>query len=488
MRLVGPAHRASRIHEEQVPLAAGQETLWELMRALAPNDPGAARLPVVDFRLLSGELDPDALEGALDDLTRRHHALRTVFASAGDEPVLHVRPEARVPLHRVDLSALPPVERARRLDALVHRERFAVFDLARGPLCRVHLVRTAPQEYLATVSFYHVISDGWACGVFFEDWMHAYRARLGRCAPQRHLDVTLREVADRQRADLPVSEAHDAYWRARLLPLPTRPVFPPHVRSPEADLTAEVALPFGFGDGTVEALREVAWRARTTPFLALFAAYHALLCHLTGRERLVAGTTTLGRGAGRWRRVVGQFTNNVYLEIPAGAASGTSCFLDAVRATHATMTEAVAHTSSFGRIARAVHPSFDRDRPWSFLRLFDYWFQSAAPAAPDLSDPELSVRPAAPEGRGALDAEAPLLRAREVGCSLPVWARRGVPVVIVDDDRAGGVLVYNRDVYDTGMVAGLAEAYRWLVTAVVAEPERALRDVLAALPGSVRLE
>ncbi|MGW2385632.1 condensation domain-containing protein [Streptomyces sp. NPDC001658] len=485
MRLVGHTHRPPQAREEHVPLAAGQETLWELMRALAPSDPGAARLPVVDFRLLSGELDPAALEGALGDLIHRHHALRTVFASADDEPVLHVRPEGQVPLHQLDLSGLPPAERARQLDALVHRERFAVFDLARGPLWRVHLVRMSAHEYLAAVSFYHVISDGWACSMFFEDWMHAYRARLGRRAPQEHLNVSLQDVADRQRADLPVSDAHDAYWRARLLPLPTRPVFPPRVRSPEADLTAEVALPFSFDDSTPGALREVAWRARTTPFLALLAAYHVLLCHLTRRERLVAGTTTLGRGAGVWRRVVGQFTNNVYLEIPT---SGASSFLDAVRATHATMAEAVAHTSSFGRIARAVRPSFDRDRPWPFLGLFDYWFQSAAPAAPDLSQPELSVRQVAPGGQGALDTEAPLLRAREVGDSQPVWARRGVPVVIVDDDRRGGVLVYNRDVYDTGMVAELAETYRWFVAAVVTEPERTLRDVLAALPGSARLE
>ncbi|WP_146252302.1 condensation domain-containing protein [Streptomyces carminius] len=464
--------------EERLPLAPGQETLWELMRGLAPHDPGAALMPVVDFRRLDGEVDPAVLEQALRDVTLRHHVLRTVFETTGDEPLLSVRPDTEPSFALVDLSGLPARERDRRLAGLVHGEQFAAFDLRSGPLWRVRLVRTAPREHLLTVGFFHVVSDGWACRVFVEDLLRAYRVRLGRATPQEPLDVSFRDVASWQRAALPEDGTRDDYWRRHLLPLPPEPVFPALGTPRGPDLTAEVAHRFTFDDGSVRAMRTVAWRARSTAFLSLMAAYHVLMCRLTGQSRLIGGTTTLGRATPASRQVIGQFTNNVYLELRADPGD---CFLDVIRAVHTTMAEAVAHNSSFNRVARAVRPDFDAHRPWPFVWLFHYWFQSAAPAAPVLEYPELSVRQVSPRGEEALGDGPPLLALGDVAEELlPVWAQRGVPGIILDDDRRGGVMVYNRDLYDGALVADVVAEYRSVVSALLAAPDRPVREVLPA--------
>ncbi|MGW0336296.1 condensation domain-containing protein [Streptomyces sp. NPDC003011] len=460
-----------------LPLAPAQETLWEFLRALAPDDPGAARLPVVDFRRIEGTLDLPAFEQALRDVTRRHHALRMVFDRLGDEPLLRTRAEAEAPFTYLDLSGLPAAERERRVDALVHGERFPAFNLLTGPLWRVHLVCLRPGDHLLVASFFHVISDGWSCQVFVEDLVQAYGARLGHGSPPGDLDVTFQDVIAWQRALLAEDPARDAYWRRQLLPLPAEPVFPPRATPRGRDLTAEVAHPFAFGDEVAAAVRDLAWRARSTSFLVLLAAYHVLLCRRLGRDRLVAGTTTLGRTTPRARRVIGQFTNNVYPAVRVGPADS---FLDVVRSLHATTNEAVAHVSSFNRLARAVCPDFDRVRPWSFVKVFDYWFQSAAPAVPDLQAPGLRVRQVSPGGEGALDDGPPTADLAEAGDRLSVWARRGVPIVVVDDARRGGVLIYNRDLYDPGAVADLAAEYQATVAALTAAPQSALRDAFAA--------
>ncbi|MHC3470942.1 condensation domain-containing protein [Streptomyces sp. 7R007] len=462
---------------DRLPLAPAQETLWEFMRALAPDDPGAARLPVVDFRRIEGTVDRPAFEQALRDVERRHHALRMVFDRLGDEPLLRTRAETDVPFTYLDLSALPAAERRQRIDALVHGARFPAFDLLAGPLWRVCLVRVGPGDHLLVASFFHVISDGWSCQVFVEDLIQAYGARLGHGSPPGDLDVTFRDVTAWQRALLAGDPARDAYWRRQLLPLPSEPVFPPLATPRGRDLTAEVAHPFTFGDEVAAAVRDVAWRARSTPFLVLLAAYHVLLCRRLGRDRLVAGTTTLGRTTPRARRVIGQFTNNVY---PALRVGPVDSFLDVVRSLHATTNEAMAHVSSFNRLARAVCPDFDRLRPWSFIEVFDYWFQSAAPAEADLEVAGLRVRQVAPGGEGALDEGPPTADLAEAGDRLAVWARRGVPIVVVDDARQGGVLIYNRDLYDPATVEDLAAEYQAIVAALTAAPQSALRDACAA--------
>ncbi|MGP2436214.1 condensation domain-containing protein [Streptomyces sp. JW3] len=465
--------------DDPLPLAPAQETLWEFMRELAPDDPGRARLPVADFRRIEGTVDLPAFERALHGVTRRHHALRMVFDRLGDEPLLRTREQADVPYTYLDLSGLPADERERRVDTLVRGERFPTFDLLTGPLWRVRLVRLSPEDHLLTVSFFHVISDGWSCQVFVEDLMREYGAQLGHGSPLGRLDMTFRDVITWQRAFLAEDPARDEYWRRNLTPLPTEEVFPPPATPRGRDLTAEVAHRFVFGDDIVTAVRETAWRVRSTPFMVLMAAYHVLMCRRTGRDRLVVGTTTLGRTSPQVRRVIGQFTNNVY---PAVRVDPADSFLDVVRALHGGMNDGVAYVPSFNRLARAVRPDFDQARPWSFIRVFDYWFQSAPPAEPDLQAPGLRVRQVSPGGDGALDAGPVTADLAEAGDRLSVWARRGVPIVILDDARGGGSLVYNRDLYDPGMVEDLAAEYRATVATLTAAPHEALRDTLAAAP------
>ena len=451
-----------------LPLTPGQQTIWELITSLAEDDPGASRFTVVDFRRLEGELDLPAFRRALDDLTHRHQALQTVFVTTGPDPLVRLDPGLPLPLEYVELSGESGRERAGQLAQLAHGMRFRTFDLRQGPLWSVCLVRLGPAEHILMVSFFHAISDGWSCQVFVEDLVHAYRARLGRCAPQAPLGVTLDAVSEMQAQTLAESPRRDAYWRRHLLPLPPGQVFPPSDPSPHADLTAEVRLPFTLDDHVAAGLRRLAWRARTTPFVTFLAAYVVALSRRTGRDRIVVGTTTLGRDTPLARRVIGQFTNNVYVEARIAAADS---FLDVIRSVHATMAEATRNVAPFKRIAHAVNPDFERCRPWPDNRFFDAWFQSAAPAAPDLTYPELRVSPVAlaePERT----PQPAAFTAADVGPRITEWHLRWAPIVVLDDDRHGGVVVFNRNLYDHDLVDGWIADYRRVLAEMAAEPSR----------------
>src|SRR5262249_13608628 len=121
-----------------VPLSYSQQQIW-LHSQLA----GAYLIynePVTIHR--HGELDIPALEHSFVEIVRRHEAWRTTFEWNGDQAVQIVHPApSRVAIPFLDLRDHPHGEE----EAL----RFATedarqpFDLARGPMYRLKLVRVS---------------------------------------------------------------------------------------------------------------------------------------------------------------------------------------------------------------------------------------------------------------------------------------------------------------------------------------------------------
>ncbi|HEX7241707.1 MAG TPA: amino acid adenylation domain-containing protein, partial [Longimicrobiaceae bacterium] len=70
-----------------LPLSFAQQRLWFLDRM----EPGSAAYNVPAALRVRGDLDVEALRRALEEVVRRHEALRTVFPSTGGEPVQVVR-------------------------------------------------------------------------------------------------------------------------------------------------------------------------------------------------------------------------------------------------------------------------------------------------------------------------------------------------------------------------------------------------------------
>ena len=66
-------------HRRRFPLSFGQQRLW-LLDQFAP---GTSAYNVARAIRISGALSGEALQGALDEIVRRHESLRTSFAVVG---------------------------------------------------------------------------------------------------------------------------------------------------------------------------------------------------------------------------------------------------------------------------------------------------------------------------------------------------------------------------------------------------------------------
>jgi len=120
----------------QLPLSYAQARLWFLEQlepgSSAYNIPGAVRL--------SGTLHVTALQNSLNEIIRRHEALRTTFALVSGEPIQVIAPASALMLSVVDLPFEQLVEALQPERSLSHQPLFQVmFALQNAPMPELEL-------------------------------------------------------------------------------------------------------------------------------------------------------------------------------------------------------------------------------------------------------------------------------------------------------------------------------------------------------------
>src|SRR5258708_605407 len=196
----------------ELPVSFGQEQLWFIDR-FAPHQ-AMYNIPLAIS--LRGALDTCALERAVTELVARQEALRTrlVVNSAGN-PVQLIDPPARVPVRMIDVSGVSQ-ERTARLRELIDTEAIGPFNLTRGPLLRVSLIRLADNDHVLLVVVHHVAFDGGSAGVLVREIAALYRHQAtGEPSGLTELPVQFADYALWERARLARDAAAEPadYWR-----------------------------------------------------------------------------------------------------------------------------------------------------------------------------------------------------------------------------------------------------------------------------------
>src|SRR4029453_13146367 len=97
---------------------------------------------------LRGELNLDALGASLNDIVRRHEALRTTFDLHDGEVVQVIREYRPMALPLVDISDLDEADQRTRVGRAVHDDGHRAFDLVNGPVLRAEVLRLSPDEHV----------------------------------------------------------------------------------------------------------------------------------------------------------------------------------------------------------------------------------------------------------------------------------------------------------------------------------------------------
>ena len=102
---------------------------------------------------------------------------------------------------------------------LAKQEALRPFDLARGPLLRIVLIRLSEQESIFLLTMHHIVSDGSSILIFFRELSTLYQVySKGEASPLTELPVQYADYAHWQRDWLrgEVLERQLSYWKNQL--------------------------------------------------------------------------------------------------------------------------------------------------------------------------------------------------------------------------------------------------------------------------------
>jgi len=205
--------------EGKLRLSFAQQRLWFLDQ----YEPDKSFYNIPFALRLSGPLDVPALERSINEIIRRHEALRTTFPVYEGEPVQCINLPVEHPLSVIDLSDVPASDREDQARRLADEEARRHFDLARGPLFRRSLIRLAKNDHILLLTLHHIVSDGWSVGVLYRELSVLYGA-FSRAQPSPLADLPIQyadfAVWQRQWLTGNILESQLSYWKKQLAGIP----------------------------------------------------------------------------------------------------------------------------------------------------------------------------------------------------------------------------------------------------------------------------
>ncbi|KXD82748.1 pyoverdine non-ribosomal peptide synthetase PvdD [Pseudomonas aeruginosa] len=434
---------------EPLRLSYAQERQWFLWQL----EPESAAYHIPSVLRLRGRLDLDALQRSFDSLVARHETLRTRFRLDGDEARQEIAASMALPL---DIVALGPLEEgalARQVETTIARP----FDLERGPLLRVSLLRLAEDDHVLVLVQHHIVSDGWSMQVMVEELVQLYAAySRGLEVALPALPIQYADYALWQRSWMEAGEKERqlAYWTGLLggeqpvLELPfdrPRPVRQSH-RGAQFILELDIDLS--------QALRRVAQQEGVTAFALLLASFQALLYRYSGQADIRVGVPIANRNRVETERLIGFFVNTQVLKADLDGRMGFDELLAQARQR---ALEAQAHQDlPFEQLVEALQPERNASHNPLFQVLFNHQSEIRS-VTPEVQLEDLRLEGLAWDGQTAQFDLTLDIQEDENG----IWAS----------------FDYATDLFDASTVERLAGHWRNLLRGIVANPRQRLGEL-----------
>jgi amino acid adenylation domain-containing protein/FkbM family methyltransferase len=435
----------------QRPMSSEQKRFW----ALHQLEPGGAGYNNPYSLRLSGILDKPALQKSLTEIVRRHESLRTTFPIHDGQPVQEIHPARPLQLPVIDLAGLPKQSREIAAQQLRQEESDRPFDLARGPLLRVLLLRLGKHDHDLVLTLHHIVSDGWSENILTEELEALYAAYLdGRPSPLPEPIIQYADYAAWQEQFLRSEEVERQvqYWREQLHELPvlelqTGPV------TPNVSVKDERFCPFRLSSQLRARLEQWGKAESATLFMVLLAAYEWILSRYSQQEDIAVGTVVANRNREETAGVIGTFVNTIVLRTDV---SGSPSFRELVRRTREVTLAGFEHQDvPYEKVVQDLFPGSAAERAPLFQAMF--FLQNLPAEIPQL--PGLQVS-------GGLDLKV----------AIPIL-NLALELKLGEEGDLQGTIMFRPDQFARETMARLVSHFELLLEKAMASPDLPLTSL-----------
>jgi amino acid adenylation domain-containing protein len=450
----GMAPAEDRIPRRQttgpVPLSFAQQRLWFFDQF----EPASFAYNLLSAVSLRGKLDVPALQKAFDHLVDRHEALRTTFDFHDGQPVQIISEHHSIPFRQIEIAHLPEAEQQDLLSHSLRQQALQPFDLKKGPLLRVSLIRMAAEDHVLMIAMHHIVSDAWSMNILVREIVALYEAYSSGKEPDLPpLPVQYADFAVWQRNWLQgelLAEQLE-YWKQQLgssAPVLELPADRPR---PAVQTYNGANFAFAFSPALSQSLRVLCRKENVTLFMVLLAAFKIVLHRYTGQQGIIVGTPIANRQRKELEGLIGFFINTLAVRTTISGDLTVREYLQKVREA---ALDAYAHQDlPFEYLVEHFQP----ERNLSHSPLVQVLFSFEKPHQQAIEIPGLTVT--------ILDKEN-----KAAKFDLTLFASdRGSEVV--------GILEYNVDLFNKDTMERMAGHLLTVLSAVVSNPNQQISDL-----------
>jgi amino acid adenylation domain-containing protein len=433
-----------------LPLSFAQQRLWFIDQL----DPGSSvyNFPVAVH--LSGPLNVPALKQSLNEIVKRHEALRTTVATVDGRPVQIIAPLLRLVLPIVDLRELPEPQREIEVQRLATNEALRPFDLAEGPLVRATVLWLSDNEHVGLLTMHHIVCDGWSTGILIREMASLYEAFCsGKPVLLPDLPIQYADFAHWQRGWLEgeVLETQLAYWKRQLGGAPPLLDLPTDHPRPTVQTFRGAHQSLRLSQNLIAGLKTLSRQHGVTLFMTLLAAFKILLHCYTSQDDISIGTPIANRNRLELEGLIGFFVNTLVVRTDL---SGDPDFPELLRRVREVCLGAYAHQDlPFERLVEELH----LERNLSRNPLFQVMFVLQNNRLEKLELQGLTLNPF------QVDSET-----THFDLTLHI-ADAGTELI--------ATVAYNTDLFDASTIAGMLQRLEIVLQAICTSPDRHLSEL-----------
>jgi aspartate racemase len=390
------------------------------------------------------------MEQSLNEIVRRHEALRATLSAVDGELFQVIAPALNLRLTLIDLrDIVDATERETEAERIVTEEVERPFDLAKGPLFRSQLLRLSTDEHLLVLTMHHIVTDGWSLKILVKELTVLYDAFCnGNPSPLPELPIQYVDFAHWQSQWMQgeVLQQELSYWKERLKGAPEVTELPTDYPRPAVQNFQGASEPVVISNSLTQALKTLSKNQGVTLFMTLLAVFKTLLYRYTGQEDLVLGSPIAGRIRGDFENLIGLFINTLVLRTDL---SGNPTFRELLRRVREVALDAYAHQEvPFEKLMEYLH----LERSLSFTRLFQVTFVLQNTPESVLKLLGCTVSPLTIERETAL-------------FDLHLSLAEG-------DEGLHGTLSYRTDLFKRATIGRMIGRFEVLLHGIVADPDR----------------
>ncbi|GCE31295.1 non-ribosomal peptide synthetase [Dictyobacter alpinus] len=454
-----------------LPASFAQKRLWFLEQWEA----GIYHIPTAVG--MKGQMNVEAMQWSIQEIIHRHEILRTTFQMIDGDIMQMVAPQIPFEMSVVDLRAFAPDVRNVKERRLVAETFHHPFDLSRGPLLRVSLLRLKDDSYSLLLTMHHIISDAWSMEVFVRELTTLYADYVAqRTSSLEELSIQYADYAIWQNDWLQgeVLDEHLTYWKEQLAHVPILQLPTDRPRPAIQSFRGAVRIVM-FPKELTTSLKNVCRKEGVTMFMLLLAAFNALLYRYSGQDDIVVGIPIAGRTDSKVENLIGCFINTLALRTDL---SGNPAFKTLLERVREVALSGYSHQDlPFERLVEELQP--DRDLSYNALTQVMFAFQNVPRGEVKLPGLTLSPLKLDSETSKLKNADAERMSRKQnasghgkknaiFDLDLTMWE---------NGETLFGEIKYNTDLFDTQTIIRLYEHFQTFLEAIATNITCPINDI-----------